>query len=483
MQTSERRWSDRQLTIFDAIKEPKQNILIQAVAGSGKTTTIVKGMEYAGDRPCFLAFNKSIQLELASRVTVGEVKTLNALGHRMVVTNLRGAELDAKKNQRILAELMGEESEEFKAYAYTLSRLIGLAKSQALPPTDEVMLALDMQDIADNFQMDIPADMLQTLTTWAAKAMVRGFEDLTTFDFDDQLYWPILRRWIFPRFTDVFVDECQDLNTIQHLMLQRLAEQGARIVAVGDRHQAIYGFRGALSDSMDQLRIKFNMQEYPLDVTYRCGTAIVELAQEYCPHILPRPDAPSGTVIHAASDPRLFPPGMLVICRNNAPLFRAVLGHIRAKSPCRVLSNFLESFQTFVKSFRAKSISELLMKLDKWYDKEMEAAKKKRFAGKMFGIQDRYETVRVLAEEFGDVATMLNTVARLAEGTGGPTFSTVHKAKGLEADSVYILRPDLIPASYCESEEQLEQERNLLYVAITRAKTSLTLGARPKPRE
>ena len=55
----------------------------------------------------------------------------------------------------------------------------------------------------------------------------------------------------------------------------------------------------------------------------------------------------------------------------------------------------------------------------------------------------------------------------------GVVLSTIHKSKGLEADNVFILDVNLIPSKYATTKDQLKQERNLLYVAITRAKNKL----------
>lgn len=473
-----RNWSEQQDAVFTAVGDQSTNILIQAVAGSGKTTTIIRAMDFAGPAPCFLAFNKAIAVDIASKVSTGTVKTLNALGHRIVTQMLPGAELNARKSQDILASLMGKESQEYRDYGYVTSRLMGLAKNQAIDATDPSMAALEMEELVEAYGLDIPSDMINTLCGVAARALLIGFEDTASFDFDDQLYLPVMNRWLFPQFSDIFVDECQDLSTIQHLMLNALQNRGARVVAVGDRHQAIYGFRGALTDSMDQLRRKFQMLELPLSTTYRCPKLVVTEAQVYCPHIQAREGAAEGEVLWAEHDPRLFPAGQMVICRNNAPLFRAVMQHVRAKSPCKVMSNFLEQFQGFIRSLKARDMPHLRQKLDQWYEREMEAAKKKHQRGRQFGIRDRYETVKLLAEEFRTIPEMLALVARLAEGHGGPTFSTVHKAKGLEADDVCILRPDLIPAIYAESAEQRAQEFNLLYVAITRSRQKLVYGQR-----
>ena len=58
-------------------------------------------------------------------------------------------------------------------------------------------------------------------------------------------------------------------------------------------------------------------------------------------------------------------------------------------------------------------------------------------------------------------------------GPHGVTLSTIHKAKGLEWDTVWLLNKSLIPSPYAQSEKALRQEPHLLHVAITRAKLNL----------
>ncbi len=62
----------------------------------------------------------------------------------------------------------------------------------------------------------------------------------------------------------------------------------------------------------------------------------------------------------------------------------------------------------------------------------------------------------------------------------GVVFSTVHKAKGLEAETVFILEPGLLGnTKRCRTDEQAQQEKNLEYVAITRAMRELIFVKSP----
>lgn len=487
-QPSARAWSGYQEAVFDSVKASASNLIIQAVAGSGKTTTLVEAMRFTLGRTLFMAFNKSIALDIAQKApSSAAVKTLNALGHWQWMQHQPSAKLESRKVYFLLKKIMPEE--DFKEYGYSLSRVVGLAKNcafgiQAEAPRPEAgddravfELSPDLfSDLIDSYQFDVPFERLDEFSGYCARALAMSSRDLEVLDFDDQLYMPALLGWDYPSYDTVMVDEAQDLSPIQHVMLERLAQRGARIIAVGDRHQAIYGFRGASHNSMDLLKDKFLMSELPLSICYRCDQEIIREAKSYCPTIEARTGAGAGSVIiKDDADPELFT-NQLIVCRNNAPLFRSILHHYRAKTPCRVLSNFLESFQGFIRGFKASHTSELRTKLDSWYYKEVEAAKAKRFKGKLAALEDKYETVKLLSEEFSLTEDLIKAVKRLGEGTAGPVFATIHKAKGLEQDSVYILRPDLLPSKWANSPEAKQQEANLSYVAITRAKHELTFG-------
>lgn len=468
---STREWSDQQAEVFARVADPQANLQISAVAGSGKTTTLCEAMRHSPGQSLFLAFNKSIAQEIESRGVLAEVRTLNSLGFRLCIQNLPKVKMDTDKVRKILSpKLSGEDSQ----YLYDLQRAIGFAKGSALgvvsPATD-----WDFEDLLTNGS-DIPLADIPGLAKIAREAFDLSLSNLATIDFDDQVYLPIANQWIFPRFTSVFIDEDQDLNPINHLTLDALGGQGARICGVGDPYQAIYGFRGALSDSIPRLVHQFQMTELPLSTTYRCAQSIVGLAKQFCPEIQARAGAPQGEIQEVEIDPNLFLNGNLILCRTNAPLFKAILRHVRARRPCQVLSNFLQTFQSWIRRFKATSIPDLKSKAEAWYWKEYEAAKVKGLRGKMSGLTDRYQTLLVLCQDATFPEDIVQLLKQLESSRSGPIFSTIHKAKGLEAASVYILRPDLCPAPWDPSEEAQRQERNLQYVAITRAKEILTFG-------
>lgn len=485
----EKKASVFQEAIYDAGENSSENIIVQAVAGSGKSTTLRELTKHLQGNTVVVAFNKNIQVEMDEMLqkegSYAKAKTFNALGHRLMMQNRRGARLEVGKLRDIVRSLL--DPTENKEHGYAISRAVGLAKNNGFgidsPVTHETMIG-----IFEAYDLNIDSKKAEYFGIKAATAFQRSVDDVSKFDFDDQLWIPLREGWQFYPVDNLLVDEFQDLTPVQHLMIEKMTEAGSRLVGVGDRHQAIYGFRGAMSDSMDAAKKKFSMKELPLSITYRCPMSVVQEAQRYCPDIMYREGAPEGDIIVIGEppypapdngtfehDPQLFHES-LVMCRNNAPLFRAILRHVRAKRPCKVLTNFLDSFKGFILGFKCEKTSDLLRKLESWYETESANAKAKKFWGRLESLTDKYETARLLANEFSTTREVIQLLERLAVGTSGPTFATIHKAKGLEHDHAYLLRPDLIPAKYARSEEQLRQEDNLMYVAITRAKSTFTYG-------
>lgn len=298
--------SPQQLNIFNAIRVGDHNILVDAKAGTGKTTTIVVGMEYVprgsallAPSIVFLAFNKGIAETLKQRCPRNVLcSTFHALGRRALIdSNIidRNFKLDASKCRKILYNIMEYDDEDFR----DVLRLVGLLKSSV----QEVEYGdINPADLIEFHGLDFiqPERAIHA----ALRVLKTSDENLDTIDFDDMLHLAIKFNAFFEPREWIFVDEAQDLNGIQHEIVTRLQSPNhdtkfwkeqtpagiasgheyvstTRICAVGDPCQAIYGFRGAHADSMSTLAKRFSMRTYPLTVSYRCPKAVVREAQRY----------------------------------------------------------------------------------------------------------------------------------------------------------------------------------------------------------
>lgn len=472
-------WSEFQQAIFDEVESQTTDLSIEAVAGSGKTTTAVEAMKRCprGSESLFLAFNKSIVNTLASKVPIStDCKTMNSLGHGLLMRKLKSNGLSPKLNGYRLWDTAKQvlSDDQWEEYGTSLVRMVSLARANAFGILNSGD-AFEFSEMLGDYDLEIPEEQEQLACRQAGVILKRLRDIHDDFDFDDQLYMPIFWEQKFPQYDTVFVDEAQDLSPIQHLMLERLKDRGARIIAVGDSRQAIYGFRGADGKSMANLARRFDMHLLPLSISYRCPKAVVAEAQMIVPHIQAADSAKEGKVEYLEAYPTTaeYDKNALIICRTNGPVFSLALDFLKDKQPCRIMSNFGKDIIKFVRSFKVKTSSELREELQEWKDREVQKAEARNWYGKANIIRDKYDALMPFCDAFEFKIQVVAALQQLLAGNLGPTLCTIHKAKGLEAEVVYILRPDLLPAPFVKGEAALAQEMNLKYVAITRALNEL----------
>jgi DNA helicase II / ATP-dependent DNA helicase PcrA len=281
--------SPEQAAIFSALASGSDNMLITAVAGSGKTTTIVEAAKTHLPKAIscrFLAFNKNIQEELALRLppTV-TVTTFHSVGLKALRRVYPKAVLDKDKSFTILKQRLSPR--EFGLMASVVSRLVSFAKNVGFG-TDAASAPEENSDswfnLAAHFNHDFGDNDEERVVEVAQKLLTTSStEPVGSFDFDDMLYLPLRLRLSFDRTNYIFIDEAQDTNCVQRALLHEMlhAAPYGRLIAVGDPSQAIYGFRGADADAIAALKREFGMVTYPLSVSYRCSKAVVKEAQKY----------------------------------------------------------------------------------------------------------------------------------------------------------------------------------------------------------
>lgn len=278
--------SPEQHAIFSAIGSGTGNLIIEAVAGSGKTTTIIESLKYINPSKSvlYLAFNKSIADELESRVP-SNVKA--ATFHRLGLAALKKLpnfkpKIDQWKVSDILRSFL--DAKDFELYGKFCSRLVSFAKGAMGIGTIEEDVESLWLSVIESHEMFLDEDEGADYNTGikhSREALKRSIADNTKIDFDDMLYLPLLKRAPFATYDYLFVDEAQDTNAIQRTILAKSIRPSSRLIAVGDPSQAIYGFRGADGDAMNLLAEKFKCQSLPLSVSHRCASRIVEEAQKY----------------------------------------------------------------------------------------------------------------------------------------------------------------------------------------------------------
>lgn len=468
-----------QLAIIEFAKTSSRSLLINALAGAAKTTTLEMICRALPVQPILsLAFNKRIAGEMTQRLP-GHVtcKTLNAVGHGVwAAATGKRLLVDTRKSYDILKALIEElpKTERYSArgcFAETL-KIVSSAKINGYVPEDKFPHATRLTSRAawlETFEEppdDHALDLAESVLERSIAAAYAG-----AIDFDDQIYMPTLFGGTFPRFPLVLVDESQDLSPLNHAMLRKLVV--ARLIAVGDPYQSIYAFRGAMTTSMSRLRETFDMAEMTLSTSFRCPEAIVRRAWFRVPFMRWAPWAIKGLVepldSWTAAD---IPDGSAIICRNNAPLFRTGMDLIRAGRGVQIVgADIGPGLIKILRGLGPESLTgpAVLSAIDRW---EAERLSKSRAKA---SVSDRADCLRVFAS-FGDnLGDAIAYAEHLFKQQGPVQLLSGHKAKGLEWDTVYHLDPWRIPSTYADSPEEIEQELNVRYVIETRARKQLFL--------
>ncbi len=273
--------------------------------------------------------------------------------------------------------------------------------------------------------------------------------------------------------------ECQDLNYIQHLFINKLVSQGdvEKWIAVGDRNQSIYAFAGAYSGSFDLFLEKENVVELPLDISYRCSTKIVEEVNKVYPGMVATSDAEEG-IVKTIDDITEIEDYSLVVCRNTRPLIdlyfdlialnRSV--YIKGKEIRNSIIKFLTPYKY---NTLAEAESNMVTQISKLSEKQSD---EERF--QLFLLRENFLIFRRLKKNMGSygmtVDTLINKIkVSIFDTNKNIALSTIHKSKGLESEVVYFLNRRLIPSKFATKDHQRVQEKNLDYVARSRAKKQL----------
>lgn len=188
------------------------------------------------------------------------------------------------------------------------------------------------------------------------------------------------------------------------------------------------------------------------------------------------PTAPVGSVTHVASwHASDIPHTSAILCRNTAPLVSVAFLLLRNHVPCHILGRDIASGLTKqIAKFRASSLSEFHSRLDTWEAREIKRFETKRKYASADAVSDRATCLRIFADGATSVSDITSRIEQLFAAGPGVTLATIHRAKGLEWPDVYFLDRHLIPSRHATKPWELTQERNLTYVAITRAKLNLT---------
>lgn len=471
-----------QLDILDSTGD----LRIDAVAGSGKTTTLI---EYARTRPAhsrilYLAFNRTVREEARRKFTECglpgvDVETAHSLAFRHT-RHLRQSEVRPGYKVHELAELLGISAAGEGHLGFVLASHVdrfaqyfcnsAAARVQSLNYLDIVMDAA-----AGEFVTRYYAQIEHLTRTFLAQ-MDRGqtpmIHDFYLKKF--QLSAPILS------YDHILFDEAQDASPA---MLDVVLRQPAVRLVVGDVHQQIYGWRHAVNSMQ---RVPFPVKR--LSASFRFPQAIADLAMRSLDrkHILAPVDP---VVIRGMGKPKSVRT-RATIARTNTGLLKKAIDHITLTKG-RGTVYFEGNINSYTYADEGASLYDILNLHNGQHDRIRD--KLVSTMRSMGDLEDYVEQtddkqlgmlMDLVATYGNEIPERIATLKRMhvdddKKHTADMVFSTVHRCKGLEYDEVRIAEDFVTDEALSKQLEQdgspaqrsrLTEELNLLYVAITRAR-------------
>lgn len=487
-----------QQAIYDYIEHQSGHLVVEAAAGSGKTFTLMHCIDLIPNNKniCLTAFNRDIVAELTLKTSSHknvDVRTLHSLGFLFIKRNF--------PKEKIMID-------EFKYDVYlkdnihnissyninTLSKLERAAYYKNIKAYINFGRLYLYQTVNDLKNIDIRYGITPFYDEKeiAIHAMEWGKKHVNTIDYTDMIWLPnvLYLKPLGLLYDYIMVDECQDMNRAERQLLLKCFKMGTRMISVGDSQQMLYSFAGGDPESFQALKSMPNTICLPLSISYRCAQNIVRYAQKIVPTIECNNDGRVGEIKHKIKLDDIKN-GDMVLCRNNAPLIQ-------------IYTLFLNNGQ---KAFiRGKEIGQNLLHMIQdcdAMDLNVDCNQNGLFANLyryIFEQRDKIMSLngldKVTAMQTASIQALIDSVTCLKilsnnltttqelkdkinecfvdnESTDGIELSTVHKAKGLEADNVYIACSYLMPSKSAKKDWEIRQENNLMYVAYTRARNVL----------
>lgn len=471
-------WSQWQKAIFRNVNKETGHLVVEAYAGSSKTTSIVESFKYVpkGKKILALAFNKIIQEELQSRSpSYAECLTFHSLGLRAIKHRFgKGIIIDDYKCSNIVKTILGDDIE------YDL--IDNFCKTVAFCKYGLLDTPNDIEYLIDRFGIDLCGYEKDKFAKIVCQILKICKADTTTIDFNDMCWFPFVYNLPLGNYHYVYVDEVQDLNKAQLVMAKKACDPfTGRIVAVGDPNQALYGWRMADTSVLEDIKKKESTKILTLPISYRCPKSIIDLAKQWVPDIACPETAILGEVIDISLN-ELYSqakPGSFILSRTNAPLIKICMTFIKRGIKANIRGRDIgDQLAYLIKKSKKKTIQSFLKWLETWKTDEVERLQKKNINPE--NIVDKYECLSNLCEECSSLDEVVTRIDELFNDTDEKNIiwlSTVHRSKGLETDEVFILRWTF-KVWFDQDMSLLEkpfEEGNIAYVAATRVKKKLIL--------
>ena len=506
-------WSKYQQDIFRYALDPdKGSFCIEAVAGSGKTTVLVEvakrlASAYPDEPILFVAFNRSIAQKLKEETKdFPNMKCCTTHSFGLSVLKRSGLDFVVNDNKwydfikNYMKKLEAKENLSVRMkirYISNCLRLFHFCRANNVRSNNlrEIKRVADLCGIMPiSSEPNTVKIMLEkSYSLYSFKIKNPGGKPKYEIDYSDMINLPLneaFRRYI-PKYSFVMCDEAQDLTMSQQELICAALKKHGKLIPIGDSKQSIYFFSTGKADTFSEFKKLCNNVCLPLSVSYRCGKNIIAEAQKINPNIQACDTAGDGAVIHQGHM-RDVKPGDMVLCRKTNPLITLAMRYLRVEIPVKIKGkdigdDLIELIDKVTEGDTYMKIHPNILKpkLEKYLDEVIEMLMRQGLSKDEIERHQTYQNVfekvnaiNIIAQDCETVYDIRGFIWKLFNTKKDEdmiVFSTVHKAKGLESDNVYILCPECLPMiTQYSTNIDIEQEMNLKYVAVTRAKKRLT---------
>ena len=444
-------------------------LLIEAGAGTGKTTTLKMLARSTSKRILYIAYNKAIQVEAAAEFPENaQCRTAHSLAYRSHAIpfkhRLNGPRVTAKDAAKILNITEGFGDEDSYLSPVQVARIVLDTVRRFCHSADDTILSkhVPQQPGTEDF-----SDSFRSTVVRHAKA---AWSDITNkngrLKFEHDHY---LKMWALSKpklnFDVIMLDEAQDANPVIAQVVN--AQTHAQRIMVGDRNQAIYGWRGAVDA----------MSTFPADhvcylqKSFRFGTAVAEEANKWLTLLSAElrivGHEPIPSVIQQLDD---LPKGAAVLCRTNAEVITQAMREQANGKRVAIVGGAGE-----IQKYAEAAID--LMAGKKTWHPELCAfnnwAAVQEYCRNEADAAGTLKMIVRLIDTYGPEAIIQVAETCVDESKADVIISTSHKAKGREWDYVRI-GMDFQPRTEDGREVPPSRpEMMLAYVAVTRAKIGL----------
>jgi DNA helicase-2/ATP-dependent DNA helicase PcrA len=499
----ETQYSTYQQEIFNFAVNGAGHGIVEAVAGSGKTTTLIECVKRVNGTCLVMAFNKSIQTELQTKLRGSKnitVSTLHNFGLQLLTEHFQNITVDVsspqkskfhkvktemdpmKKKRNIVFKTLDklDDSKDKRQLCHYLIKMTKAVQDNIIDcnKTEEIELLIDRHFTDLHRKTNIKDQVMKYLPIIVQKCK----ESYDKVDFEDMIWLPSQYDIKSQHYDWVFLDEAQDINVSQLLLFLRAVSSTTRVMIFGDPAQAIYAWRGACSDSIQQIadQLTPTVTRLPLSLTYRCPKSHVALAQRIVPQIIAKHDAEVGTITEDLSMTEAQPMikiGDMILCRKNKPMVQLAFQLLREGKKAYIIGEPADKDALLERLDDGKSLTMIIQEAKQEMEETVSLLEKRGQSTKAAITKDLFRTFIWLAEQHTSVEELRNRIKMMFTGSDyGPhdaiRCSSVHRAKGLEADRVWIIVTK-INKKMIKEEWQRKEERNITYVAWTRSKRDL----------